>query len=124
MLSYIHRHLSGFCCVHFTVFMTNVIYIIDYQFNNIIHNGLYTDMSLDILTTSPYCALLRGSYQYTEDLKKKLVLNSGARLSVVIDSCQSITTLLCLSAWTHELSQFPDRWLAGFILNGGFYYRC
>ena len=73
-------------------------------------------MPLDILTTLPHCALLRGSYRYTEDLKK-LVQNSGAGPSV-IDSCQSIMTPLCLPAWTHELSQFPDRWLAGFILNG------
>ena len=71
---------------------------------------------LDILTTLPHCALLRGSYQYTEDLKK-LVLHSGAGLSV-IDSCQSITTTLHLPASTHKLSQFPDRLLAGFILNG------
>ena len=50
-----------------------------------------------------------------EDLKK-LVQNSGAGL-LVIDFCQSIMTPLHLPAWTHKLSQFPDRWLAGFILN-------
>ena len=82
----------------------------------ILYIWLCTVMPLDILTTLPHCALLRGSYRYMEDLKK-LVRNSGAGLSV-IDSCQSIMTPLRLPAWTHELSQFPDRWLAGFILNG------
>ena len=44
-------------------------------------------------------------------------MNSGVDV-IPLHSCSDITTPLCLQAWIIALSQFLDKWLVSFLLNG------